>query len=187
MRLARGVPLNIPVKAALLGVAAILAAAAPAGARAPSTADAESLDWILLRLAEDRDHEKSKSGDQDAMTAWQNGQGPLSDWEIYVKVILDMTPGRGPAREAAVTAVVARFKVEDGRIALDKDVLAGEKKKVARATLDMMLRNDTVSRMAVYRIQINLLPPERVQWKPAESATQRKHAYEALKKWLEAK
>ncbi len=178
-----------PVTALLIGGAVLLGGVPRTLARSPTTAEQESLDWVLARLAEDRDHEKSQAGSQDFVTSFKNGQGALSEWDQLVKTILDPTagPGKAAERERCVTAVLERFKLEDDRNTLGKDVIFKERKKVCDATLDLMLRPDNGSRIMVYRMQASLLPAERVQWKPGDSLTSRKRAHADLKKWLEAK
>lgn len=173
----------------LLGAAAVLAGAVPAAARAPSTADQDSLDWILIKLAEDRDHEKASAGAQDFISAYASGQGALSEWEPLVKIIMDPAPGAMKAvdREKCVSAILQRFKTEDERRTLDGSVVFREKKRVCYATLNLMLQADPGSRSAAFRLQDQLLPKERVQWKAQDSLLARRKAYYELKKWLEAK
>ena len=182
MNVPRILPYRLLPAAAALAAVALLAPAALA--RAPSAAEQASLDWVLLRVAKDREAEKAAPGAVDPITAYEKGMAALSEWTEIVKVVNDRMPGKAVERERIVNAINFRFATEDREKRLDPKEVWAQRRKICLATLDLMLRDDTNSKLLAWKLQRGLLPSEWWRWDQTYSKSKIKQAYEALKKWL---
>jgi hypothetical protein len=187
----------IRVRTLLLAAAftAAILPAGPAAARGPSTADQGSLDWLLLRLARDREEEGKGGTVVDPIAAFARGDVPLegeTGWKPILAVVL--SPAEKVGRKAEATqAIVDRFKLEDEKRAKVEDKAKAEEERkaawviklaVVRATMNQqgMTSSNQATLFNVLKIQKALLPPEWVTWKETDSLKVRRKAFEDLAK-----
>lgn len=190
-------PIRCAALAAISAAAALLLAAPPAPARAPSAADQGSMDWLLQRLARDREEENKVGTVVDPLAAFRQGDVPLegdAGWKVVLAIVLrpDVAPSK---KNDATAALVDRFKLEDerrgkiedeGRKAAELKALAAVKRQVVLGTMNQsgMLSSNQVTLACVVRIHRALLTAELVNWKESDSLRMRKKAYDDLLKKL---
>ena len=168
-------------------LAAVLLGAAPAAsARAPATSDQASLDWLLLRLAKDREEDKKGGGVVDEVLAFARGDTPLegdAGWKRMIEIVYSPTD-KVLRKEAAAQSVVDRFKLEDERKVIEQKALVAVKVQVCRDTLKGMLGTNSAVLGCIFKIQRALLPAEWVGWAPSDSLAKRKGFFNELSKRL---
>jgi hypothetical protein len=172
--------------AALLGTALLLAAAPPAAARSPSSSERGSLDWLLARLARDRDEEKAAPVKVDPVEAYAKGTTPLDDWKALTAILQDGSGKTRPLqRERAVGGLLDRFRIEDERKAVDGKALEAMKRKIFLSVADLIVEgDDSTGRNCVHRLQMNWFPQVGVPWNPADPPAKRAKALRDLKQKL---
>ena len=189
-------PIRSAALAAIAAAGLILAAGSPAAARAPSAADQGSMDWLLQRLAKDREEENKQGAVVDPVTAFRMGDGPLegdTGWRVILTIV--WVGDKAGKKNDAAAAIVDRFRLEDERRwkiedetkkAAEMKALWAVKRQVCLATMNSsgMLGSNQVVLGCVYRIQKALLPAEFVNWKETDSLRARKKAYDELVKRL---
>lgn len=173
--------------AALLAGAAVLAAAAPvAAARSPSASERASLDWLMARLARDREEEKTAPAKVDPVDAYAKGTTPLDEWKPLQELVLDGSGKIRPlARERAVAGLVDRFKLEEERKAVDPRALEALRRKILLSVADLIVQgDDSTGRNCVFRLQSAWFPQIGVPWSPADPPAKRAKALRDLKQKL---
>jgi hypothetical protein len=154
------------------------------------------MDWLLQRLAKDREEENKAGSVVDPLTAFRMGDAPLegdTGWKaVLAIVLLADKPGK---KNDAATALVDRFRLEDEKRAKIEDdsrkkeemkALWAVKRQVVLGTMTQtgMLGSNQATLGCVLRIQKALLTAEQVTWKETDSIRIRRRAYDDLVKRL---
>jgi len=149
----------------------------PALARTPAATDQYSLDWMRMRLAADREKDKTAPREDPVeltCRAYGTGQTPLENWKPLTDFIRNES-AKASHRDAATTAFIDRFKLETER-KTDYRVTQKHKKEIYIDLLKVMYSDDEAGVNFCYRLYSGWFQGLRIDWSPTENKNKRKKA-----------